>query len=241
MVHAPAHGRPSRKSKRGKRFLIFCGAEVTEIEYFEYVKSVVKRHCAASWDVQHALDIKGKGIDPLTLTEEAIALMHRDAKTARKEQYEPYSQIWVVTDVDDFSRKIQQAHGKAGSTSGKVQLVISNPCFEVWLIDHVVSCPAAYTQTRPCQQYAKELGLLGNTTGRKNKHLMLDAITGRYASAVKNAGQHMRDPEQQALRRNRPSAVKNASYAPWTDIPQITATLINECKRMCGTDITGEL
>lgn len=241
MVRAPSHGRSTKRSQRNKRFLIYCGAVVTEVEYFKYVKSVVERYCAAGWDVQKDITVEREGVDPLTLTEDAIVLMRKDARAARKEHYEAFDQVWAVTDIDDFAEKIQQAQDKANTTRGKVRLVISNPCFEVWIIDHVKSCPPAYTQTPLCQQLAKQLGLVGNTTGHRNKHLMLDQLKGKYSDALKNAKRHMSDAEQRTLRLHHPSVNKRSNYAPWTDVPDVINTIIDECKRISGQDITDEL
>ena len=241
MVRAPAHGRPKKRSKRNKRFLIYCGAVVTEVEYFDYVKSVAERYCDAGWNVREDVRLEKEGVDPLTLTEDAVRLMRRDAKDAKKEQYEPFDQIWAVTDIDDFGEKIQQAQDKAASAGGKVQLVISNPCFEVWIIDHVKSCPSSYTQTPICQQLAKQLGLVMNTTGHRSKHLNFERISGRYADAVRNAQQHMRDAEQRSLREHHPSVTKKSNYVPWTDIPDVVRAIIDECRRISGQDISGEL
>ena len=242
MVHTPAHGRPKKRSKRNKRFLIICGALVTEVEYFNHVKSVVEQYCpATNWNVRKDVQVEKEGVDPLTLTEDAIRLMHQDAKAAKAEQYEPFDRIWAVTDIDDFAEKIRQAQDKADSTEGKVHLVISNPCFEVWIIDHARSCPLAYTTTPMCQELAKQLGLVGNTGGgHRNKHLVIDRIKGNYAHALKNAQQHMRD-EQRSLRERHPSVSRQSNYAPWTDVPEVVETIIAECRRISGHDITDEL
>lgn len=106
MVHTPAHGRPKKRSKRNKRFLIYCGAVVTEVEYFEYIKSVAQRCCANGWDVQEDVTLEKEGVDPLTLIKDAIDLMRKDARDAKKEDYEPFDRIWAVTDIDDFARQL---------------------------------------------------------------------------------------------------------------------------------------
>lgn len=241
MVQVPVHGRPEKKAERNKRFLIFCGGIVTEVEYFEYVKSVVGRYCSPGWNVQEDVQVEKKGVDPLTLTEDAITLMRRDAQAAQKEEYEPYERVWVVTDIDDFAKKIQQAQDAADATGGKVELVISNPCFEVWIIDHAESCPAEYTQTPMCQQLAKELDLVGNASGRRNKHIQIDKISGKYAEALEHARQHMCDSAQRELRQRHPAVNNQSNYAPWTDVPRVVEALIEECKRVSGRDISSEL
>lgn len=236
MVRVPAHGRSKIRSKRNKRFLIVCGGIVTEAEYFEYVKSKASKCCTLSWDVNESLLLKKDGVDPLTLTEHAVELERQDCKSSKKEGYDSFSLVWVVTDVDDFGEKIQQAQSKANSTGGKIKLIISNPCFEVWIIDHLKSCPLSCAATRDCQREAKQLGLLCNTTGSKHKHIELGKIEGNYKNAFKNAKLHM-GQIQKKKRRNHPSVTSKSNYAPWTDVPEIIETIVYECKRVSGFDL----
>lgn len=221
--------------------MILCGGIVTEIEYFKYVKSRVRLYATPNWDVQGEIVLEGEGVDPLTLASHAVSEFRHDARDAKAEQYDPFICVWAVTDVDDFGEKLQQAQDKVDTTSGKVKLVISNPCFEVWLIDHARSCPESYQETRICQQIAKQLELVNSAEGRKNKHLAIDHIQGYYSDALRNAQLHMRDGEQQSLRMHHPSVSKRANYAPWTDVPEVVATLVTECKRVSGHDLTAEL
>lgn len=241
MVHVPEHGRSKKHSKRSKRYLILCGGMVTEIEYFKYVKSKVRRYATPNWDVRSNVVLEGEGVDPLTLASDAISKFRRDVRDSKEDQYDPFTCVWVVTDVDDFGEKLQQAQDKVHKTSGKVKLVISNPCFEVWLIDHVKSCPEAYKETAMCQQLAKQLGLVYSPKGHKDKHLAVDHIQGRYLAAIRNAQLHMRDEHQQSLRAHHPSAQKRANYAPWTDMEDVISELISECLRVSGHELTAEL
>ena len=240
MVHVPSHGRSKKQSKRNKRFLIVCGGVVTEFEYFSYIKSEVSKYCATSWNIHKSINIEKEGVDPLTLMKYAIKLERLDCKEAKKENYDSFTLVWVVTDVDEFGEKIRQAQSKSDSTCGKIKLVISNPCFEVWLIDHVKSCPLSCTETRDCQKEAKELGLLHNTNGNKNKHIQLEKLTGNYKNASKNAKQHMQT-EQRETRKNHPSVTQKSNYAPWTDVPEIVETILNECKRVSRIDLSEKL
>ncbi|MFW0894767.1 RloB family protein [Gardnerella sp. Marseille-Q9179] len=240
MVHVPSHGRSKKQSKRNKRFLIVCGGVVTEFEYFSYIKSEVSKYCATSWDIHKSINIEKEGVDPLTLMNYAIKLERLDCKEAEKENYDPFTLVWAVTDVDDFGEKIQQAQSKANSTGGKIKLIISNPCFEVWIIDHLKSCPLSCTATRDCQRAAKQLGLLCNTTGNKHKHIELGKIEGNYKNAFKNAKLHM-GQTQKKKRRNHPSITSKSNYAPWTDVAEIVETILNECKHASGIDLSAKL
>lgn len=108
-------------------------------------------------------------------------------------------------------------------------MIISNPCFDVWLIDHVRSCPRSYTQTAECEKLAKQLGLIDMSRNPNNpKHINFDRIVGKYLNATKNAQQHMDDDRQQRTRISNPGG----EYAPWTDVPHVVDTLIDEYRRL---------
>ena len=136
------------------------------MEYFQYVRrhlfgDYVKNLRIKSGEVDDPVRVEADGVDPKTLVEGAARLLHEDKKDAKKESYDPFAVVWAVTDVDDFGKngdKLRAAVDK-GRQSG-VEVIISNPCFDVWLIDHKQPCPLSYTQTSECEKLAKRLGLI---------------------------------------------------------------------------------
>lgn len=235
MVHKPNAGHWGKSKPRNKRFLIYSGGIVTEVEYFQYVRrhlfgDYVKNLRIKSGEVDDPVRVEADGVDPKTLVEGAARLLHEDKKDAKKESYDPFAVVWAVTDVDDFGKngdKLRAAVDK-GRQSG-VEVIISNPCFDVWLIDHKQPCPLSYTQTSECEKLAKRLGLIDMSRNRNNpKHIRQEAIAGKYATAAKNAQKHMGE-QHRRIRDNRPSS---RDYAPWTDIPKIVDTLIEEYKTL---------
>ena len=246
MVHKPNAGHWGKSKPRNKRFLIYSGGIVTEVEYFQYVRrhlfgDYVKNLRIKSGEVDDPVRVEADGVDPKTLVEGAARLLHEDKKDAKKESYDPFAVVWAVTDVDDFGKngdKLRAAVDK-GRQSG-VEVIISNPCFDVWLIDHKQPCPLSYTQTSECEKLAKRLGLIDMSRNRNNpKHIRQEAIAGKYATAAKNAQKHMGE-QHRRIRDNRPSS---GDYAPWTDIPKIVDTLIEEYKTLINKgeeEITSE-
>lgn len=235
MVHKPNAGHWGKSKPRNKRFLIYSGGIVTEVEYFQYVRrhlfgDYVKNLRIKSGEVDDPVRVEADGVDPKTLVEGAARLLHEDKKDAKKESYDPFAVVWAVTDVDDFGKngdKLRAAVDK-GRQSG-VEVIISNPCFDVWLIDHKQPCPLSYTQTSECEKLAKRLGLIDMSRNRNNpKHIRQEAIAGKYATAAKNAQKHMGE-QHRRIRDNRPSS---GDYVPWTDIPKIVDTLIEEYKTL---------
>lgn len=235
MVHKPNAGHRGKLKPRNKRFLIYSGGIVTEVEYFQYVRrhlfgDYVKNFRIKSGEVDDPVRVEADGVDPKTLVDDAAKLLYEDKKDAKKESYDPFAVVWAVTDVDDFGKngdKLRAAVDK-GRQSG-VEVIISNPCFDVWLIDHKQSCPLSYTQTSECEKLAKRLGLIDMSRNRNNpKHIRQEAIVEQYATAAKNAQKHMSE-QHRRIRDSRPSS---GDYAPWTDIPKIVDTLIEEYKTL---------
>lgn len=235
MVHKPNAGHRGKLKPRNKRFLIYSGGIVTEVEYFQYVRrhlfgDYVKNLRIKSGEVDDPVRVEADGVDPKTLVDDAAKLLYEDKKDAKKESYDPFAVVWAVTDVDDFGKngdKLRAAVDK-GRQSG-VEVIISNPCFDVWLIDHKQSCPLSYTQTSECEKLAKRLGLIDMSRNRNNpKHIRQEAIVEQYATAAKNAQKHMSE-QHRRIRDSRPSS---GDYEPWTDIPKIVDTLIEEYKTL---------
>lgn len=235
MVHKPNAGHRGKSKPRNKRFLIYSGGIVTEVEYFQYVRrhlfgDYVKNLRIKSGEVDDPVRVEAEGVDPKTLVDDATRLLREDKKDAKKESYDPFAVVWAVTDVDDFGKngdKLRAAVDK-GYRSG-VEVIISNPCFDVWLIDHKQPCPLSYTQTSECEKLAKRLGLIDMSRNRNNpKHIRQEAIVEQYATAAKNAQKHMSE-QHRRIRDSRPSS---GDYASWTDIPKIVDTLIEEYKTL---------
>jgi hypothetical protein len=108
--------RRSGRQKRQERSqtLIVCGGEKTEVDYFSGLK---KLHRAS-------ITIKPKCDSPVNLVHFADRL--------RKLHFEEFDEVWCVVDVDEFDI---EAASVAARRAG-IELAISNPCFEFWLLLH---------------------------------------------------------------------------------------------------------
>ena len=115
-----------------------------------------------------------------------------------------YENIWVVVDVDDF-----HDHSKAEKIckDNGIELIISNPCFEVWLLDHVSVCPPSFTLTSTVESAAAKAGIVG----------------GNRDAAIRNAERHNTAGNRQG--RNTLAPHHEQEYAPWTDMPKVIETL----------------
>lgn len=93
-----------------------------------------------------------------------------------------------------------------------VGVVLSNPCFQLWLALHFGSV-GGYHTSDGMQQALEKLAVCGYTTGRK--HLDYDSLRGRYEKARERA---------QALRRGEPSLL----WAnPATDVDRLVDLLVS--------------
>lgn len=67
-------------------------------------------------------------------------------------------ELWLVIDVDDWPWKEINKVVRSAKKSG-INVAISNPCFEVWLILHIQNFPASGCETsQKCKQFLRSIG-----------------------------------------------------------------------------------
>lgn len=218
-------GRPTARRPFRRRFLIVAGGRETEPSYIETLKQDLHR------DMGGTVVVKCAAKDPLSLVSYASRLMDIDRKDAAKDSFDPYDKVWVLTDCDDY-KCIESA--VASAKKAGIELIVSNPCFEVWLIDHVEPCPPYCSDTKSCERHAIGLGLLASSdSGRKSagrqKVVVADMVSGRATAAIKNASRH-NDAEKALSRERNPG--NTAHYAVWTDMPTVVGCLLDESSRL---------
>ena len=201
-------GRPAeRRRPRRRRYLVVTNGEVTEPEYFHGLQTELDNV---------VLEVRHFRRDPSALASVAGDLKRSESASAVSKGADDFAGVFAVTDVDDFPpeqfRRARRVCKEAG-----VELIVSNPCFEVWLIDHFVTCADAYALTRDVERKAAELGLTG---GERNKHVVYDRLRGKHELACVNAARHNTE-ERRFSRRS----FGNLAFAPWTDMPDLMARL----------------
>ena len=202
------HGRPTKRKKRIKRYLVVCNGEVTEKQYFSFLNSF----CS---DI--TISIKPKRRDPQSLAIYAREMMEQDLRESSSLQNggksDPYEHIFVVTDVDLYTpQQLKEASKICGLKN--MSLIISNPCFEIWLIDHCRSCPEVLSLFSDAKKQAESLGL---TQGKRSKEIVISKLEGHLHAAIVNANAHMNDANQIIKRQN----LNTLDFAPWTDLPKV--------------------
>lgn len=210
-------GRSTKKRSRGKRYLIVTNGKVTEKEYFERLVDLYGLRGRV------VIDKGAAGRDPKTLVERAADLKAKEDKEARRERFDSWESVWAVTDVDAFSMFATQQLARQEA----VGLAVSNPCFEVWLIDHMIVCPESCSETKACEKKAQELGVTCSR-GKKSKSLEKSKAIGfpitkeRVDKALQNAQVHNSDRKRQVRLHSVDQAGK---YSVWTDVPSIVDCL----------------
>lgn len=121
--------------------LVVCEGTVTEKQYLDGLKDHLRAIPVEVVDYECV----GKGRDPHSTVELAIRLRdkaHRQAR-AQRDAFLAYDAVWCVVDVDDHATL-----GSALSLARRkgVNLVVSHPCFEVWLLLHFQELSAGTTR-----------------------------------------------------------------------------------------------
>ena len=155
---------PQRRRKR--RYLVVTNGEVTEPEYLRGLESELD-------DV--VVEIRPVRRDPAGLAKYAKDLVGKERMANSGRGVDGFRRTFVITDVDEFTVRSFQNADRICKDSG-IELIISNPCVEVWLIDYEMVCPEGFTQTRIVEHKAKQIGLVGGA-GDKNIESLLDSMT----------------------------------------------------------------
>lgn len=212
----PIGRRPANRSK-GHRHLIITNGKVTELEYFRFL--------IEECDARGRVIVKYIEGDPSKVAKKMKGLLEGESDSVVKVQgMEPISSIWLVTDSDEFHnlQKVEIEIRDFGAS-----LCISNPCFEVWLIDHSEACSDALYSSKCCERRAKELGVIKPIDSRRNglsrcKDVNAALLKGKTEIATRNAQSH-NTKEKAKIRSNRPD--DTSRYAVWTDVPELVETV----------------
>jgi hypothetical protein len=108
------------------RILIVCEGTRTEPGYFNELRHTER--------IPIDLEIRRGGV-PKTLVERAVELKNaakKDAKT-RQDVNLLYDEVWCVFDIDEHPAV---PDAKQQARDNGIELAISNPCFELWILLH---------------------------------------------------------------------------------------------------------
>lgn len=150
--------------------LVVCEGEVTEPRYIDAFRL---EHGANTVRVH----VESPGGDPRALVEKAIRLRNEAGRRAVRERDEnlAYDEVWCVFDVDEHARF---AEARELAASGRVNVAVSNPCFELWLLLHFADRSAHVTTAQVSKL------LRGHLPGYQ-KHVRFEDVRHGYENAVR--------------------------------------------------------
>ena len=138
---------------------ILSGGEEREKNYFKPLKSDNQIH-----NVKIAFRSKeGQGLKPYELLSIASDFVKNQKFITEDEicyNIEEGDVIYLIQDVDEFEAELKN-HLKANYDKSKLQWIISNPCFEIWLFYHYNNNPSVLKEclnksTRDRSNWLKE-------------------------------------------------------------------------------------
>jgi hypothetical protein len=117
--------------------LIVSNGIKTEIDYFNTLRG-------ESWVTADKVTPKFVAGAPAAVSVRAAAIRQENG----------YDEAWVVCDVDEFD--VKSAIAEVADLSN-VELVLSKPCFEVWLILHLADGCPGFNNAAQAEAYLKRL------------------------------------------------------------------------------------
>jgi hypothetical protein len=171
----------NRRRRQGRRssfldpkpiILVVCEGEVTEPEYLRGLQ----RACR---NPRVTIEVAPEHGDPKFLVEHAKRYKERAQTRAAQEADDNlfYDSVWCVFDRDDharFGEALEMARDNG------IDLAISNPCIELWLLLHFRDNPGA-------QLRAKIKAMLADHVPKYEKHVDYATYSTGYPQAVARA------------------------------------------------------
>ncbi|HKC62996.1 MAG TPA: RloB family protein [Pyrinomonadaceae bacterium] len=186
------------------RILVVCEGRITEPQYFDAFRREEENRLV---DVR----IDSEGGAPKTLVERAANRKKESEEEARRARDEnlKYDEVWCVFDVDEHPR-LPDARQQARDNG--INLAISNPCFELWLLLH-------FREQNAHIERKAVATLLKKHIRNYRKHVSFETLRDGYLEAVQRA--------QQLDRRH-------ADVGTEGDNPSTNVYILTECIREFG-------
>lgn len=166
--------RPEQQKSSLPRILVVCEGLITEKEYIKGL-AMSCRNPRVDVDIH-----SGKGA-PVSIVEYARdrKLEAIDRASCERDSNLEYDEVWCVFDIDDHPN-VPSAKQQAKDNS--LELAISNPCIELWLILHFREQPGA-------QERHKLKIMLKSFVPGYNKHVNFEHYNSGYVDARRRSEQ----------------------------------------------------
>lgn len=130
---------------------------------------------------QIKIDLAESGMVPLSLVDRARQYMEQNRRAQRRMRTPDFDEIWCVFDVDEHLH-IKRAQQEAKDSG--IRTVVSNPCFELWLLLHKQD-QTAYIDRRSLQKKCQTLNLMDGKRIRPEAiPLLMDGIVEARQRAI---------------------------------------------------------
>lgn len=152
--------------------LVVCEGKVTEPQYVDAFRIAQGANTVR-------VRVESPGGDPRALVERAVELRddaERDARRSRDQNLR-YDEVWCVFDVDQHQR-LEDARNEAVRSG--IELAVSNPCFELWLLLHFADQTAHLSVKQARDRLKKHLP-------GYDKHVRFEDASQGYEEAVRRA------------------------------------------------------
>jgi hypothetical protein len=162
------------------RVLIVCEGRETEPNYFRGLREEEAVRQKFTIVVQ-----KGKGGSGIAVVEQAIA--EKEKAAARGEDFD---EVWCVFDAEQAGQRGQVREAQALARKYELQLAISNPAFECWLLAHFRRTKRAFADgDKVIEELNKHWRPEFERDYEKNDEQLYARLADRTRTAIDNARQ----------------------------------------------------
>jgi len=207
-------GRSAPKRQTKIQFTLFCEGRKTEPLYFIALKN---RDNGSLISIQFG----DKGRAPITLAEKAVKFVKSPGSVrgrgGRRNLFEERDQVWVVFDRDEHERfdeavSLCEANG--------IGVARSNPCFEIWLILHMVD----YDRQDDRHRVKDEFGRLASEYGLE---LSGKAMFEKLMTAVEDAEERAEKSGRRRREEGQPYGRPSTTVGDLTKAIRKASTLVS--------------
>ena len=186
--------RPRSPKEPKQRFLLCCEGEGTEPGYFKSLADFLRNSLIELVEIEIA---EHESTDPKQIVVQAKSLRASANREARRMHDDNlrYDQVWCVFDRDEhihFDEAIKQA------VDNRLDLAVSNPCFELWILVHFQDQTAGLTRQDARKKVRKYIP-------DYEKSISFAELEGRTYKAAQRAGKMESDAKERGKVTDNPS------------------------------------
>jgi hypothetical protein len=114
--------------------LLVCEGSKTEPLYFRALQRELKL-------LPVEIEIVGQGAAPITVVQRAVEMRKTRTREVRRRRKDlEYDHVWCVIDVEQPHENPSLLPALNQARDNKIDVALSNPCFEYWFILHFAEC-----------------------------------------------------------------------------------------------------